>query len=119
MIGVNTSSFIFCLCRKLFANGHVMIMGSARGTSVQFVEEWAGGETKSKSTSSTSSCVVDARLSLDGSIFEGMYKNVQYGTSGIIAGVFAGTGEWAKSVESNIYAQYVPCTGDEGGGNKQ
>ena len=34
-----------------------------------------------------SSCVVTARLSLDGRKFEGTYRNVQFGTTGQIAGL--------------------------------
>ena len=32
--------------------------------------------------------VIDARLNLNGSRFEGTYRNVQFGTTGVIAGIF-------------------------------
>ncbi len=60
-------------------NGHVDIVGTIRGSSLQFVEEWTDHG------SSHSSCVIDARIY--DTKFEGTYRNVQYGTSGMIAGV--------------------------------
>ena len=70
------------------ANGHVTIFGNVRGSSIQFVEEWTDGDNTSKNSLSSSSCIIDGRLSLDGLRFEGIYKNVQYGTTGVIAGMF-------------------------------
>jgi len=71
-------------------NGLVSILGTANGSSVTFVEEWSDGSDdgfNSPSADDASSCVVSARLSLDGNSFEGEYRNVQYGTVGQIAGV--------------------------------
>ena len=69
-------------------NGLVSIVGTVSGSSVHFVEEWAHGNgEESSSEAVTSSCVVSARMSLDGSKFEGTYRNVQCGTCGQIAGM--------------------------------
>ena len=38
--------------------------------------------------SNTSSCVNDARLNLSGTRLEGTYRNVQFGTMGVIAGIY-------------------------------
>jgi len=70
------------------ANGRVTIIGASTGTTLQFVEEWTEGEQAKKALVSSSSCVIDARLNLDGSRFEGTYRNVQFGTTGVIAGMF-------------------------------
>ena len=69
-------------------NGLVTIFGTTKGSSVHFVEEWSDGgdEGFGSSPDETSSCVVAARLSLDGTKFEGTYRNVQFGTTGQIAG---------------------------------
>jgi len=69
-------------------NGHVAIFGATKGSSVHFVEEWSdgSGDAFGSTTSEISSCVVAARLSLDGTKFEGTYRNVQFGTSGKITG---------------------------------
>jgi len=69
-------------------NGHVLIAGASNGTSLQFTEEWYDQETSKKDSVVSSSCVVDTRLNLDGSRFEGTYRNVQYGTTGVIAGIY-------------------------------
>jgi len=71
-------------------NGLVRICGTTKGSSLSFVEEWSEGNERGHSSSSSddaSSCVVWARLSLDGNSFEGTYRNVQYGSIGRIAGV--------------------------------
>jgi len=70
------------------ANGRVTILGASTGTALQFVEEWTEGESKKKASTASSSCVIDARLNLNGSRFEGTYRNVQFGTTGVIAGIF-------------------------------
>jgi len=69
-------------------NGRVTILGASTGTAIQFVEEWTEGEPSKKTPVTSSSCVIDARLNLDGSRFEGTYRNVQFGTTGVIAGIF-------------------------------
>lgn len=74
-------------------NGAVSIFGTVKGSSVHFVEEWSDGSEngfESGSHDETSSCVVAARMSLDGLKFEGTYRNVQYGTVGQIAGTLCG-----------------------------
>ena len=72
-------------------NGLVAIFGTVKGSSVHFVEEWTDGNDEGFSSVSSddaaSSCVVTARLSLDGKKFEGTYRNVQFGTTGHIAGL--------------------------------
>ena len=70
-------------------NGLVSIVGTVSGSDVHFVEDWTDGNEKetSSSDSATSSCVVTARTNLDGTRFEGSYRNVQYGTSGQISGI--------------------------------
>jgi hypothetical protein len=85
-------------------NGLVTIFGTVIGSSVHFVEEWtdAGPENFNSWTSddAASSCVVTARLSLDGKKFEGTYRNVQFGTAGQIAGFFAEDDEFQISMFS-------------------
>ncbi|KAG7353154.1 HECT-domain ubiquitin-transferase [Nitzschia inconspicua] len=72
-------------------NGLVAIFGCIQGSLIHFVEEWTDssdeGFTSLSSDDVASSCVVTARLSLDGRKFEGTYRNVQFGTSGQIAGM--------------------------------
>jgi len=66
-------------------NGLVSIIGTVKGSSLTFVEEWSDGSEDGVNNSST--CVVSGRLSLDGNSFEGTYRNVQFGTAGQIAGI--------------------------------
>ena len=71
-------------------NGLVAIFGTTKGSSLHFIEEWSDGSGEgfgSAPPEETSSCVVAARLSLDGAKFEGTYRNVQFGTSGQISGI--------------------------------
>jgi hypothetical protein len=72
-------------------NGLVSILGTVKGSSVHFVEEWTDasdeGFSSIASDDSSSSCVINARLSLDGRKFDGTYHNVQFGTTGHIAGL--------------------------------
>jgi hypothetical protein len=71
-------------------NGVVSIFGAVKGSSVHFVEEWSDGTDegfRSSMNDDASSCVVAARLSLDGNRFEGVYRNVHFGTSGHIVGM--------------------------------
>jgi hypothetical protein len=71
-------------------NGLVAICGAVKGSSVHFVEEWSDGTDEGFSSSGNddaSSCVVAARLGLDGKRFEGVYRNVHFGTSGHIVGM--------------------------------
>jgi hypothetical protein len=72
-------------------NGLVAIFGTLKGSSLHFVEEWTDGNddgfTSVTTDDSASSCVVNARLSLYGTKFEGTYRNVQFGTTGQIAGL--------------------------------
>mmetsp|Transcript_36487 Transcript_36487/g.88057 ORF Transcript_36487/g.88057 Transcript_36487/m.88057 type:complete len:5319 (+) Transcript_36487:189-16145(+) len=69
-------------------NGLVAIFGTTSGSSLSFVEEWASedGFESPSGEMAASSCVVSGRISLDGCSFEGTYRNVQYGTTGQIAG---------------------------------
>ena len=75
-----------------FKNGHVTITGCVRGSSLTFVEEWHNDGSLSLPTlsraRSSSSCVIEARLSADGARFEGTYRNIQFDTSGKIAGAY-------------------------------
>eukprot|EP00804_Cyclotella_cryptica_P018743 CCRYP_007226-RB/>CCRYP_007226-RB protein AED:0.02 eAED:0.02 QI:214/0.83/0.84/1/1/1/13/1126/5186 len=74
-------------------HGYVYTIGAVRGTRLQFIEEWTDEDLAGQDVSfsdtfkSTSSCVINARLGLDGKKFEGVYHNVQHGTSGNISGV--------------------------------
>jgi hypothetical protein len=69
--------------------GLLAIFGTAKGSSVHFVEEWTDGNVEGFSSISSddaaSSCVVTTRLSLDGRQFEGTYRSVKFGTTGQIA----------------------------------
>ena len=73
-------------------NGLVSIFGSVNGSSLHFVEEWSEDPDDTFGTLSSddlsSTCVVSARLGLDGKKFEGHYRNIQFGTTGQIAGLF-------------------------------
>jgi hypothetical protein len=75
-------------------NGLVAIVGTVKGSSLHFVEEWTDASDEDFSSMSredpVSSCVVNARLGLDGTKFEGSYHNIQLGTSGHIAGALCG-----------------------------
>jgi hypothetical protein len=66
-------------------HGLVSIVGTTNGSALHFVEEWKDDE--SSSEVGVSSCVVTARTNVDGSRFEGTYRNVQFGTLGQISGV--------------------------------
>lgn len=66
-------------------NGKIDIHGSVCGSSLSFVEEWLS-DSEDILAENMSSCIVNARMSLSGDRFEGVYRNVQYGTSGHIAG---------------------------------
>ena len=72
-------------------NGLVSIVGTVNGSSVHFVEEWTdkcnGSFSSIPREGSSSSCIVNARMSLDGTKFEGTYHNVQIGSAGNIAGL--------------------------------
>ena len=72
-------------------NGLVRIAGTIYGSSLHFGEEWTSvnDEPESSIDDIASSCLVSARLSLDGNKFEGTYRDNQYGTSGHIAGVLS------------------------------
>lgn len=84
-------------------NGIVTITGTVCGSSLHFVEEWTDGVEEEKSPGSeddaSSSCVINARLSLDGEKFDGTYRNVQYGTIGHISGVLSTAGSRNRSKE--------------------
>ncbi|KAL7489479.1 hypothetical protein ACHAW6_015106 [Cyclotella cf. meneghiniana] len=73
-------------------HGHVYLIGAVRGTHLQFIEEWTDEDLTGQDFSfsdvlkSTSSCFINARLGLDGEKFEGVYHNVQHGTTGNISG---------------------------------
>jgi hypothetical protein len=75
-------------------NGLVSIVGTVKGSNLHFVEEWTDASDEGFSSTSredlSSSCVVNARLGLDGTKFEGTYHNIQFGTSGHIAGALCG-----------------------------
>ena len=64
---------------------HVSVAGSVSGMSLHFVEEKKGFGT----LGSTSSCIIDARLSLDGTRFDGVYLNLNDNSMGNIAGISA------------------------------
>ena len=71
-------------------NGLVAIFGTLKGSSLHFVEEWSDGCEEALNSSirdDSSSCVVAARLNLNGMKFEGAYRNVHFGTSGNIVGI--------------------------------
>ena len=85
-------------------NGLVSILGTVKGSSVHFVEEWTDasdeGFSSIASDDSSSSCVINARLSLDGKKFDGTYHNVQFGTTGHIAGLLC---EGNSSVKVSLF----------------
>lgn len=83
-------------------NGLVSIIGTVCGSRLHFVEEWADGAgEETPSETAASSCVVSARMSLDGCRFEGTYRNVQYGTCGQIAGMLISPDVSEKEDERN------------------
>eukprot|EP00934_Nitzschia_sp_Nitz4_P003657 Nitzschia sp. Nitz4//scaffold7_size249615//147593//154025//NITZ4_001184-RA/size249615-processed-gene-0.359-mRNA-1//-1//CDS//3329558463//3647//frame0 len=74
-------------------NGLVAIIGTVKGSAINFVEEWTDGNDDGlaviSSDETTSTCVVTGRLSLDGTKFEGTYRNVEFGTTGQLAGILS------------------------------
>jgi SPRY domain/UBA/TS-N domain len=74
-------------------NGLVNIIGYVKGSSLSFIEDWSEGVNEQPSRSATeddaSSCVVAARMSMDGRRFEGAYRNVQCGSAGQIVGMLS------------------------------
>ena len=72
-------------------NGLVRIAGTVYGSWLHFAEEWTcvSDEPESSVDDIASSCLVSARLSLDGNKFEGTYRDIQFGTTGHIAGVLS------------------------------
>ena len=69
-------------------NGLVTIFGSVNGFSISFLEEWSDeGNKGSSSRDDSSSCVVHGTLSLDGTRLEGRYRNMEFGTTGKVAGI--------------------------------
>mmetsp|Transcript_32185 Transcript_32185/g.67666 ORF Transcript_32185/g.67666 Transcript_32185/m.67666 type:complete len:3523 (+) Transcript_32185:112-10680(+) len=76
-------------------NNHVSVIGASCGTHVQFIEEWCSIESSENGEDisfedcaqrSTASYVIDARLSLDGTKFEGIRHNVEKGSAERITG---------------------------------
>lgn len=77
-------------------NNLFSIIGASCGTHVQFVEEWCAAENRGEGDGlsfeecaqrSTASFIIDARLSLDGTKFEGMRHNVDKGSAERVTGV--------------------------------
>lgn len=70
-------------------NSAVKIIGCLKGTSLTLVEDWSEEQEDSKSANHDSalSCVVGARLSINGARFEGVYRNVSFEESGQIVGI--------------------------------
>jgi hypothetical protein len=100
-------------------NGLVAIVGTVKGSSLHFVEEWTDASDEDFSSISredlSSSCVVNARLGLDGTKFEGTYHNIQFGTSGHIAGALCGDFSTKVSmlapISMNKRSIDLPCGG--------
>lgn len=76
-------------------NNHFSVIGASCGTRVQFVEEWCSAGSGEDGTDisfedcaqrSTASYVIDARVSLDGTKFEGIRHNVEKGSAERITG---------------------------------
>ena len=71
-------------------NGAVSVEGISLGSFICFVENWQDDKKESlfttPSTETSSSCVVSARASVDGSMFEGIYRHVRNGSTGQIVG---------------------------------
>ena len=63
-------------------DGRVAIMGACCGTHVHLIEDWSDDSP----LKSTTSCIIDARLSLDGTKFEGTFQDTQQQTSGRVLG---------------------------------
>ena len=61
---------------------HVSLTAAVRGTRLQIIEEWSNEQ-----GSNVSQSLIDARLSVDGSKFEGSYFNLIKNTTGTITGV--------------------------------
>jgi hypothetical protein len=91
-------------------NCAVSIVGACKGTCIQFVEEWNDEyDTTSDLSYNTSSCIIDARLNLSGTSFEGMYKNVHYGTCGNISGEFQSEEE-TNFADNDLQQSLVLCS---------
>ncbi|KAL7566238.1 hypothetical protein ACA910_011302 [Epithemia clementina (nom. ined.)] len=75
-------------------NGLVTISGAVNGLSVSFLEEWSDEGNKGSTTrDDSSSCVVHGAISLDGTRLEGRYRNMEFGTTGKVAGIKKGSTE--------------------------
>ena len=73
--------------------GHVEITGAIRGSTLTLVEEWRDDgviamPSLSQARSASASCIITADLSVDGSRFEGSYRNTQNDSIGKVAGVY-------------------------------
>ena len=69
-------------------NGLVSIYGVVKGLSISFLEEWSDEGNKGANTrDDSSSCVVHGTISLDGTRLEGRYRNMEFGTTGKVAGI--------------------------------
>jgi hypothetical protein len=77
----------------------VSVVGAVRGTNLKFIEEWSDQEHGLLSASDSES-LIDARLSLDGRKFEGIYRNIKQNTTGKITGVFQAPPLYAVSKDA-------------------
>jgi hypothetical protein len=74
------------------SGGRVEISGCIRGSTLTLIEEWHDDGSLalpsfSQAMTSTTSCLIEAHLSVDGRRFEGSYRNMENGSIGKVAGV--------------------------------
>ena len=102
-------------------NNLFSIIGASCGTHVQFVEEWCVAENRGEgdglsfeecAQKSMASYIIDARLSLDGTKFEGMRHNVEKGSAERVTGVLqrsCSTAEKNTSTEHWVKTESLLC----------
>jgi len=88
----------------------VKITGCLKGSSLTFVEDWSEEKGDlSAALKNIVSCIVAARLSIDGGKFEGVYRNVSYESSGQIAGILSEEATGDLKMPSSVAASFETC----------
>ena len=75
---------------------HVSLTAAVRGTQLQIIEEW-----HNEQEGNVLQSLIDARLSVDGSKFEGSYFNVAKNTTGTITGILQTSSIYAAAKDIN------------------
>ena len=96
-------------------NNRFSIIGASSGTHVQFVEEWRAAESRAEEDTlsfeeyakrSTGSFIIDARLNLDGTKFEGIRHNLEKGLVEPVSGFLQRASSTAEIAKSNSFTEH-------------